>query len=82
MTKLTLSMTEEDVKTAKRLAKERGTSVSAMVVNFVRGVARAKSKPFKIGPITRKATGLAHLPPGKTADDLRFEALKEKYGPF
>lgn len=80
MTKLTLSMTEEDVETAKRLAKERGTSVSAMVTSYVRGVAAARRKPFKVGPITRKATGLVRLPSDKSDRDLITEALMEKYG--
>jgi Family of unknown function (DUF6364) len=79
VTKLTLSADEEIVKRAKRLAKEQGTSVSALFERFVRG-ATEEPKKRKIGPLTRKATGLAKLPKGKSDREILEEALMEKYG--
>lgn len=80
MKKLTLSVDEETIKQAKRLAAERGTSVSAMFSRLVRAMAHKPGQEIEIGPITRRATGLAKLPPDKTDRELLQEALEEKYG--
>lgn len=80
MKKLTLSMKEEAIQAAKQLARQRGTSVSAMVSDYVMSATQVRRKPFKIGPITRKATGLVRLPSDKSDRELITEALMEKYG--
>ena len=80
MKKLTLSMDEETIEQAKRIAAEQGTSVSAMFSRLVRAMALRKGKKIEIGPITRRATGLAKLPAGKTDKELLEEALIDKYG--
>jgi hypothetical protein len=81
MTKLTLSMDEEVVAQAKRLAKENGRSVSAMFTQIVRGMAHAKErKPARVGHIARQALGLIHLPTDRSDRDILVDALKEKYG--
>jgi len=80
MTKLTLSMDEEVVVQAKRLAKENGRSVSGMFTQMVRAMAAQKRKPQAIGPITRKMSGIIALPKGKTFDDVLTDALMERYG--
>lgn len=78
--KLTLSMSEDAIATAKKLAAEENTSVSAMFEQIVRGMAARKKRSIPIGPLTRKATGLVKLPEGKTDRELITEALMEKYG--
>ncbi|MFO8008583.1 MAG: DUF6364 family protein [Candidatus Brocadiia bacterium] len=80
MKKLTLSMDEETIKEAKRLAAEQGTSVSAMFSRLVRAMAHEPGKDIEIGPITRRASGLVQLPEGKTDKELLVDALTEKYG--
>lgn len=80
MKKLTLSMDEETIKEAKRLAAEQGTSVSAMFTRLVRAMAHEPGKDIEIGPITRRASGLVQLPEGKTDKELLVDALTEKYG--
>ena len=82
MKKLTLSMDEETIKEAKRLAAEQGTSVSAMFSRLVQAMAHKSKKKMEIGPLTKKATGLVKLPPDKSDRELLQEALEEKYGPF
>jgi hypothetical protein len=79
MKKLTLSMDEEVIAEAKRLAAESGTSVSAMFSRLVRSMAARPQTKMPIGPITRRATGLVKLPPRKTDRKLVEEALEEKY---
>jgi hypothetical protein len=95
-TKLTLSVDESIAELAKRTAKARNTSVSAMLSRFVAGL-DAMDKPTgypPIAPLTLAATGLARRPsdrdpsfgPG-TATDARNDvalledALWERYGP-
>lgn len=80
MTKLTLSMDEAVVAKAKEIAHAQGTSVSAMVSNIVRSMATGRTRQIKLGPITRRATGLVKLPPDKDYKKLIEEALMEKYG--
>jgi hypothetical protein len=73
-------MDEATVAKAKEIAHAQGTSVSAMVSNIVRSMATGKTRPIKIGPITRRATGIAKWPAGKEYKELLEEALMEKYG--
>ena len=80
MTKLTLSVDEAVVEHAKRIAERNGTSVSAMFTQFVRSMAEPPSDRDKIGPLTRKATGLAQFPDGKSDRELLEDALAEKHG--
>ncbi len=80
MKKLTLSMDEETIREAKRLAAEQGTSVSAMFSRLVRAMAHEPGKDIEIGPVTRRATGIVKFPEGKTDKELLVEALMEKYG--
>jgi hypothetical protein len=78
MTRLTLNLDPAVVTLAKRLAKEQGTSVSAMFQRFVT-LAAAPRRPARIGPITRKAGGVIRLPPGRDARALLEDALLERH---
>ena len=80
MKKLTLSMEEETIQEAKRLAAQRGTSVSAMFSRLVQAMAQRPGQRRELGPITRRATGLVKLPPDKSDRELLEEALMEKHG--
>jgi hypothetical protein len=95
-TKLTLSVDASIAELAKRAAKARNTSVSAMLSRFVVGL-DAMDKPMgypPIAPLTLAATGLARRPadqdsslaPGtatdaRTDEALLEDALWERYGP-
>jgi len=80
MTKLTLSVEESVVRQAKRIAHANGTSVSSMFSRFVQSLAASRGPASRIGPITRKLTGIVKLPAGKDYKELLAEALEEKYG--
>ena len=80
MTKLTLSMEEAVVEKAKSHAAANGMSVSAMFTQFVKSLDAGKNRPLRIGPLTRKLTGILQLPPGKDYRDVLTDALEEKYG--
>ena len=79
MTKLTLSVDERVLREAKRLAKRRGTSVSAMFSHFVRAAADQGQNRRRLGPLTRKASGMARLPKGKTYRRVLEDALLGKH---
>lgn len=81
MPKLTLSAKQDVIEKAKRLADERGTSVSAMFSRFVESAtANGDPKHLPLGPTTRKAIGLVKLPTGKSDRQLIEEAMSQRYG--
>ena len=85
MPKLTLSADKTVIERAKRLAEERGTSVSAMFSQFVETMSAGTDSPQadderKLPPITRKALGLVKLPSDKPYRQLIEEAIAERYG--
>ena len=82
MTKLTLSMDERLVVTAKRLAKRHKTSVSAMLANMVRAMAAQEQRKPEIpaDSITAQLTGIIKAPADKPDHELLAEALLERYG--
>jgi hypothetical protein len=80
MPKLTLSAEKDVIEKAKRIAEDRGTSVSAMFTQFVQSVsADTDPQRLKLGPMTRKAIGLVKLPAETTDRQLIEEALSERY---
>jgi hypothetical protein len=80
-TKLTLSVEIPLIEEAKRLAAERHTSVSAMFARFLRSVTAPDPRCVpSLGPITRKASGIARLPTGRSDRDLLEDALLDRYG--
>ena len=77
--KLTLSADRELIEEAKKLAAEKGTSLSALFSRVLREMTRARVSRDVLAPVTRKATGLIRLP--ATTDDERLleDALARKY---
>jgi len=80
--KLTLRLEKDLIEKAKRVAKERETSVSGMVAGFFDNLESASSRGRRRGPITSRLRG--SLEPGDgepqadVADYLRY--LEEKHG--
>lgn len=73
MPKLTLSTEKDVIETAKLLADQRGTSVSAMFSQFIKAVSGAGRSRRTVAPITRRLRGLAKVSSKKTDREL-FEA--------
>ncbi len=83
MKKLTLSMDEKDIRAARRLARDSGTSISAMFSRLVRMMARkrrAVPEGEELPPLTRKLTGIVALPKGKTDREILEDAVLAKHG--
>ncbi|MCY2962335.1 MAG: DUF6364 family protein [Planctomycetota bacterium] len=82
MKKLTLSARESTIETAKRLAAENGTTVSAMFERMILLLdSKQKGRKAEIGPATRNASGLIRLVGDTNGRDVLEEALLEKYNP-
>jgi hypothetical protein len=81
MAKLTLNADPEVIEQAKRLAAERGTSVSALFGRFVKALANGqdKGRGKSLGKLTRRASGVIDLK-GRSHKDVLADALKDKYG--
>jgi hypothetical protein len=81
MTKLTLSAEKTVIRAAKRLARQRKSSVSALFARFVTAATMREWTDNPIGPLARKASGIVSLPPGRQYRDLLDEALLERHKP-
>ncbi|MGA3065988.1 MAG: DUF6364 family protein [Tepidisphaeraceae bacterium] len=80
MKKLTLTAEPEVIDMAKKLAEARGTSVSAMFSQLIRAMgARRSRRDDPLGPVTRRLTGIARAPRGKSDRRLLEDALLQKY---
>ena len=82
-TKLTLTVKPEIIRMAKQYARRHNTSVSATFSRVVRALVsheRSEVAQAPAGSTLTRLSGIVALPQGKTADDLRYEALIEKYG--
>ena len=78
--KLTLSAEEELVALAKRVAKSRRMSVSALFARVIRALDRETTADRSdLGPITRQASGLVTQRSQRSDRELIEEALEEKY---
>lgn len=79
-TKLTLSADKQLLSEAKKLAAAEGTSLSSMFARLISAVLRERLRKEQPGPLTRKATGLVKLPPGRNDQELLADALAERHG--
>ena len=82
-TKLTLTVKPDIVRMAKLYASKHGTSVSATFSRIIRTlVADEQNRAVNVpnGSALEKLAGILKMPEGRTSDDLRLEALAEKYG--
>ena len=81
-TRLALSMDEDVVARARRLAKVRNTSISRLFVSFVCLMEQSATVQTELPPLTKRALGLAKadLPADWDYKDVLADALVEKYG--
>ncbi len=81
-TRLALSMDEDVVARARRLAKVRNTSISRLFVSFVCLMEQSATVQTELPPLTKRALGLAKgdLSADWDYKDVLADALVEKYG--
>jgi hypothetical protein len=61
-TKLTLSIDEQVVESAKKYASGKGKSLSGIVENYLKLISNTKSSVPEIAPRIKKLMGSLHLP--------------------
>ncbi|MFP4563922.1 MAG: DUF6364 family protein [Spirochaetia bacterium] len=81
-TKLTLTVSDKAIKSAKRYAKEHGTSLSKLVENYFNRISADNidgSNLKKIPPITKELTGIISGAPSKSDKELLTDALENRF---
>ncbi len=81
-TKLTLSVEKEIIELSKEYAKKSGRSLSDLIENYLKTlVVSTQHQPEKLGPITKKLSGIIKVSHNKDIDYKKeFENMVfEKY---
>jgi len=78
MPKLTLSADTDVIEKAKRIAEQRGTSVSAMFSRYVEALGDPPRQRRKVAPVTRRLRGVAKVSAKKTDRELYEAAILNK----
>jgi Family of unknown function (DUF6364) len=78
-TKLTLSINEEVVESAKKYAKKKGTSLSGIVENYLKSISTSKSDTGAIAPLVKKMMGTLPLPKNFDYKTALKKAIGKKY---
>ena len=78
-TKLTLSVDDEVVKQAKRIAAEQGVSLSKLVEGFLRNLSSEHTSTDDMNPVLKKLSGSVQVPPDFDYRKELEEALVDKY---
>ncbi len=80
MTKLTLSLDEETIKKAKKIAKKHKTSVSKMASDYFDAISRMEKEKTAGTPVLNELTGvLADKKGAKNAVKGHKKHLRRKY---
>jgi hypothetical protein len=61
-TKLTLSIDDQVIESAKKYAMGKGKSLSGIVENYLKSISNTKSGVSEISPRIKKLMGSLHLP--------------------
>jgi len=80
-TKLTLSIEQHVIESAKEYAKRQGRSLSNIVEEYLKSVSKntAIEKVETFHPLVEELCGSVKIPDDKSYDEILGEALLEKY---
>ena len=79
-TKLTLTLDNDVILTAKQYARENGISLSKMVEHYFKEISKSiPSAKDNIPPITKELSGYAKITTTKSDKELLVAALENKY---
>ncbi|TXB57036.1 DUF6364 family protein, partial [Phaeodactylibacter luteus] len=81
-TKLTLTIEEEVIKTAKEYAKEKGQSISDLVENYFKLITRDRREilPEQLSPRIQRLRGIMTIDDDFDYKEVLTEELSKKYG--
>ena len=80
-TKLTLSIEEQVIERAKEYAKKQGRSLSNIVEEYLKSIAKQKKSKVinKLDPLVEELCGSVKIPENKSYDEILEESIIEKY---
>jgi hypothetical protein len=78
-TKLTLTIEDSVIKTAKKYAQKRGRSLSGLIENYLRTLSSKDSGADNISPRVKRLSGSIKLPKDFDYKRSLEDAITEKY---
>jgi len=78
-TKLTLTIEDKVIKTAKRYAEKRGRSLSGLVENYLKTLSTDSESPDELGTRVKKLRGAVKLPKDFEYKAALKDAISKKY---
>jgi hypothetical protein len=79
-TKLTLTIEERVIKTAKKYAQKKGRSLSGLVENYLRALASEDNPATEMTPRIRRLRGSIKLPSDFDYKKILEESISKKHG--
>jgi hypothetical protein len=79
ITKLTLTMDDSVINSAKKYAGQKGKSLSAIVENYLKSIATAEDSGQKLSPKVAKMMGVIKLPQDYDYKKELGNSLAKKY---
>ncbi|KIC91279.1 DUF6364 family protein [Flavihumibacter sp. ZG627] len=78
-TKLTLTIEEEVIKSAKVYAQKKGRSLSDLVENYLKTLSSKEGSKEKLSPRVKRLVGSVKLPKDFNYKDALQESINEKF---
>lgn len=79
-TKLTLTVEETVISSAKKYAKKRGKSLSNLVENYLKSLSANESSPKELSPKIKSLMGVIELPENYDYKKELTSAITKKHG--
>ncbi|MES1221709.1 MAG: DUF6364 family protein [Bacteroidota bacterium] len=79
-TKLTLTIEEQVIKTAKKYAGKKGRSLSGLVENYLKTLAAEDNQKDEMTPRVKRLTGSIKLPANFDYKKMLEEGVAKKHG--
>jgi hypothetical protein len=79
-TKLTLTIEQRVIKSAKRYAQKKGRSLSDLVENYLRTLSAGEEQKEEISPRVKRLVGTIELPENFDYKKSLNEAITKKHG--
>ena len=78
-TKLTLTIEEQVIKTAKKYAQKKGRSLSGLVENYLKALASGDNAANDLTPRVRRLRGSIKLPENFNYKEMLGESIRKKH---
>ena len=79
-TKLTLTIEDQVIKTAKKYAQKKGRSLSGLIENYLKALASEDSTTIEMTPRVRRLRGSIKIPADFDYKKALSESISKKHG--